>query len=161
MSVMKKKTERVNQKLRKITKNKQKTLSWLRSALTFSKAQISAFVGGVIDYCTMIFLTEAFHIHYTISIAAGGIVGAVVNFSVNRKWSFYSNDAQYEFSVLQQLGMFFPVVLGSIALKSAGTFALTSLSKIDYKLTRLVVDVVVSIFYNFMLQKHLIFKKRH
>jgi len=79
---------------------------------------------------------------------------------VNRKWSFYSNDAQYEFSVLQQLGMFFPVVLGSIALKSAGTFALTSLSKIDYKLTRLVVDVVVSIFYNFMLQKHLIFKKR-
>jgi len=104
---MKKKIERVNRKLRKITKNKQKAfITWLRSALTFSKAQISAFVGGVIDYCTMIFITEVFHIHYTISIAAGGIVGAVVNFSVNRKWSFYSKDAQYKFSVLQQLVMF-------------------------------------------------------
>jgi len=121
-------------------------LAWLRSALTFSKAQISAFVGGVIDYCTMIFITEVFHIHYTISIAAGGMVGAAVNFSVNRTWSFYSKDAQYEFSVIQQLVMFFPVVL---------------VSKIDYKITRLAVDVIVSIFYNFMLQKHWIFKKRH
>ncbi len=158
---MKKKTERVNWKLPKIIKNRQKALAWLRSALTFSKAQISAFIGGVIDYCTMIFITEVFHIHYTISIAAGGMVGAAVNFSVNRTWSFYSKDAQYEFSVIQQLVMFFPVVLGSIALKSAGTFAFTTLSKIDYKITRLAVDVVVSIFYNFMLQKHWIFKKRH
>jgi putative flippase GtrA len=53
------------------------------------------------------------------------------------------------------------MVLGSIALKSGGTFALTSLTKIDYKFTRLAVDAIVSVFFNYMLQRHWIFKKKH
>lgn len=132
-----------------------------RSILIFSKAQISSFVGGLVDYGIMIGLTEWLHIHYTISIVIGGIVGAVVNFSLNKIWSFYSREAPYKYSVFQQLIMFCPVVLGSLALKSSGTFMLTSLTKIDYRITRLMVDAVVSIFYNYMLQRHWIFKKRH
>jgi len=131
----------------------------LRSILTFSKAQLSSFVGGVVDYGVMVFFTELLHVHYTISIVFGGIVGAVVNFSVNRMWSFYSREKPYRYSVMRQLVMFCPVVLGSIALKSGGTFALTSLTKIDYKLTRLAVDAIVSVFFNYMLQKHWIFRK--
>lgn len=133
----------------------------LRSILTFSKAQISSFVGGVVDYGVMIALTELLHVHYTISIVFGGIFGAVVNFSLNRVWSFYSREKPYKYSAFQQLIMFCPVVLGSIALKSSGTFALTSITNIDYKITRLVVDAFVSIFFNYMLQRHWIFKKRY
>ena len=55
-----------------------------KGILTFSKAQVSASIGGGVDYLTMIFFTELFNIHYTISIAIGGIVGAVVNFSLNK-----------------------------------------------------------------------------
>lgn len=36
----------------------------------FAKAQASAFIGGVVDYGVMIFVTEVFHIHYTIGIAS-------------------------------------------------------------------------------------------
>jgi putative flippase GtrA len=132
----------------------------LRSILVFSKAQISSFIGGVVDYGVMIALTELLHIHYTISIVFGGIVGAAVNFSVNRVWGFYSKETPYRYSVFQQLIMFCPMVFGSIALKSGGTFLLTSLTKIDYKFTKLAVDALVSVFFNFMLQKHWIFKKR-
>lgn len=132
----------------------------LHSILTFSKAQISAFIGGVIDYGTMVCFTELLHVHYTISIVFGGILGAIVNFSVNRLWSFYSKNTPYQDSVFQQLIKFLPVVLGSIALKSGGTFALTSITKLDYKITRLMIDALVSVFFNYMLQKHWVFKKR-
>ncbi len=131
------------------------------SILMFSKAQISSFIGGVVDYGIMILFTELLHVHYTISIAFGGIIGAVINFSVNRMWSFYSKETPYKYTVIQQLTMFCPMVLGSIALKSGGTFALTSLTKIDYKFTRLAVDAIVSVFFNYMLQRHWIFKKKH
>ena len=50
----------------------------------FAKAQVSAFIGGITDYAIMVFVTEVFHVHYTISIVIGGIIGAVVNFSLNR-----------------------------------------------------------------------------
>ncbi|MGB9686074.1 MAG: GtrA family protein [Rectinema subterraneum] len=56
----------------------------------FAKAQVSAFLGGVVDYSVMILFVQLFHIHYTIAIIAGGIVGAAVNFAINRYWSFYS-----------------------------------------------------------------------
>ena len=54
----------------------------------FAKAQASAFIGGIVDYLTMIAFTELFHIHYTISIAIGGIIGAIVNFSINKYWTY-------------------------------------------------------------------------
>jgi len=86
------------------TKSKKPKIS--SSLLSFSKAQVSAFIGGVVDYVVMIFVTEHFHVHYTISIAISGIVGAIVNFSVNRKWSFYSKEAVYKYNAMQQLMMF-------------------------------------------------------
>jgi putative flippase GtrA len=56
--------------------------------LVFGKAQVSAFLGGIVDYLLMIFITEFFGVHYTISIVFGGIAGAIINFSVNRQWTF-------------------------------------------------------------------------
>ena len=59
---------------------------------TFTKAQLSASVGGIIDYLIMIFLTEFFHVYYMISIVISGIIGAGINFSLNKIWTFNSKD---------------------------------------------------------------------
>jgi hypothetical protein len=70
----------------RISGRKAKPNNWLREkAFTFSKAQLSAFSGGMIDYGVMIFLTELFHLHYTVSILISGVIGAVINFSLNKK----------------------------------------------------------------------------
>jgi putative flippase GtrA len=58
--------------------------------VVFAKAQISTFLGSVLDYILMIFFTEFFGVHYNISIVISGIVGAFVNFLLNRKWTFTS-----------------------------------------------------------------------
>lgn len=124
--------------------------------LTFLKAQFSAFAGGIVDILTMIFCTEILGVHYTLSIALGGIVGALINFSINRNWTFRSA-TQGRRSLDAQLLRFCIVVGGSILLKSAGTFGLTESLKMDYRLSRIIIDIAVSLGFNYTLQKHWVF----
>jgi putative flippase GtrA len=131
----------------------------IEKIFVFAKAQLSAFFGGIVDYLTMIFFTEVFGVHYTISIAIGGIVGAIVNFSINRKWTFHVKNIAYKSSHLMQISKFLIVLLNSIVMKSAGTFFFTSFFRIDYKISRIITDLIVSLIFNFTLQKHWVFRK--
>jgi len=125
----------------------------------FGKAQVSSFIGGIVDYLIMISITEFFGVHYILSIAIGGLAGAVVNFSINRHWAFRSKEVPYECSGRRQLLRFCLVVINSIVLKSTGTWFFTSFMKIDYKISRIITDLIVSIIFNYMLQRHWVFKK--
>jgi len=127
--------------------------------LVFSKAQVSSGVGGVVDYLTMILFTEVFHLHYTISIAIGGVVGAIVNFSINKSWAFRSKVYPYEHSFRKQLIRFILVAVNSILLKMSGTYLLTTFLKIDYKISRIIADLIVSVVFNYMLQRYWVFKR--
>jgi putative flippase GtrA len=106
----------------------------------------------------MILLTEYTGLHYTVSIAIACTLGAIMNFSVNKKWTFYSKKTSYEFSLPQQLWRFIFVVLSSIGLKMLGTYFLTAFVHIDYKISRLITDMIVSVLYNYMLQRYWVFK---
>ncbi len=126
------------------------------SVFTFLRAQSSAFIGGISDYLIMIFCTEVLGIFYPISIIISGILGAVVNFSINRNWTYRASDGKLN----GQLAKFIFVVLGSVGLKSSGTYLLTSFSNIDYKITRLAVDLLVSLGFNYTLQTYWVFRKK-
>lgn len=125
------------------------------SIRTFSKAQLSAFIGGIVDYAAMIIFTEWLHVYYPISILISGLVGAVVNFSINRYWTY---QAQH-FGLGKQLVKFIAVVLGSILLKAFGTYVITNWLTIDYKISRVLVDIIVSLGFNYILQTYWVFKK--
>ena len=131
----------------------------LNRIIIFGKAQVSAMMGGVVDYLMMIIFTEVFGVHYTISIAIGGIIGAVVNFTLNKTWSFRSRDLQYKSSTKVQMIKFVLVVMNSILMKSSGTYFISTFLKLDYKISRIVVDLFVSIIFNYSLQKYWVFKK--
>ena len=131
----------------------------LENLIVFSKAQLSAFLGGITDYFIMILFTEVFHVHYTISIAIGGIIGAIINFSLNKTWTFHSKKKAYKNSMSQQLIRFILLVINSITLKSLGTYIISTFLKLDYKVSRIIIDLFVSITFNFTLQKFWVFKK--
>jgi len=139
--------------------NKNKSNNFIERLFVFAKAQVSAFIGGITDYAFMIFFTEVFHVHYTISIAIGGIIGAIINFSLNRYWTFPTKELRYKNSIKKQLLKFVLVVLNSILLKSTGTYVITTFLNIDYKISRVVVDLFVSIGLNYNLQRNWVFKK--
>lgn len=121
----------------------------------FFKAQLSAFVGGMVDYAIMICGVELFGLSVSTSIVISGAIGAVVNFSINRYWTFKDEHT----AVGDQLWKFILVVIGSILLKSQGTPLLTEITGIDYRITRLMVELVVSLGFNFTLQKYWVFRK--
>lgn len=125
------------------------------SILVFIKAQASAFVGGVVDYIVMIICTELFAIHYTLSILISGSAGAVINFSINRKWTFHAEKGNLKY----QVPKFIAMVVGSIFLKSAGTYLFTNWLTIDYKISRIITDIIVSLGFNYTLQNYWVFKK--
>ena len=107
----------------------------------------------------MIFFTEIFHIHYTLSIAMGGVIGAIINFSLNKTWTFHTKDIPYEDSYAKQLMKFVLVVANSVFLKSTGTYLITTYLCVDYKISRLFTDLFVSIAFNYTLQRFWVFKK--
>lgn len=121
----------------------------------FLKAQLSAFVGGMVDYGIMVFCVELLLFSVSVAIMISGSIGAVVNFTINRYWTF-KNDST---PIGNQLWKFIIVVIGSILLKSQGTPLLSEWTGIDYKITRLAVELIVSLGFNFTLQKFWVFKK--
>ncbi len=125
----------------------------------FTKAQISGLFGGIVDYCIMIFCTELLGIHYTISIAIGGVIGAIINFSINKSWAFQTKGSTYQHSSLKQFIRFVFVVLNSIALKAGGTYYFTTFCNIKYEFSRIITDLIVSVCFNYLLQRHWVFKK--
>ncbi len=122
----------------------------------FSKAQLSAFIGGMVDYTAMIVLKEFAGIHYTVAIIYSGLIGAVVNFSLNRNWAF--KRGEYRDPVTKQIIKFVPVVANSVFMKALGTFLITHYLGIDYKVSRIITDIVVSVVFNFTLQRFWVFK---
>ena len=122
----------------------------------FLKAQASAFIGGIVDYGIMILCTELLGIHYTISIIISGLIGAVVNFSINRKWTYQAEHG----AINRQLIKFTIVVLGSVLLKSTGTYLITNAIKLDYKISRIITDLIVSLGFNYTLQTYWVFNKK-
>lgn len=128
-----------------------------KSIFTFLKAQVAAFLGGITDYGLMILLTEVFKLHFTFSILISGTVGAIINFSINRFWVF-KNQSGYSSHINSQLFKFALVVLGSISLKSLGTFMFQKVFQIDYKIGRLITDLFVSYSFNYPLIKNWVFK---
>lgn len=131
----------------------------VKRLLIFGKAQVSAFLGAMVDYLLMISITEFLGVHYVFSIWIGGVAGGIVNFLVNRHWTFISKDHYYHSPLWKQLSKFIIVVLNSIILKSSGTYLFTTFLHTDYIISRMMTDLLVSIFLNYTLQKHWVFKK--
>ena len=128
-------------------------------ALNFTQAQISAGVGSLIDYGLMIFAVELLEWSLFWALALGGIVGAIVNFSLNRYWTFRDKGTAYSSGLVSQLIKFTTMVLGSILLKYSGTYLLEHYVDIDYKIGKLISDLFVSVLFNYTLQRFWVFRK--
>ncbi len=126
-----------------------------KSIFVFGKAQLSAFIGGIADWIIFLICVKI-GIHYTISIWISGFLGALVNFSLNKYWTYHANEE----SISSQLFKFYFVVIGSVVLKSFGTYVMTEALTIDCRISRLVVDLVVSLGYNYTLQRYWVFRKQ-
>ena len=121
----------------------------------FLKAQLSAFLGGMSDLAIYSFCYKVLAFSAPFSNVISGSLGAIVNFLINRYWSF--NNAKS--SIGSQLWKFIIVVAGSISLKSLGIHFFVDIWHWHFLISKLLVEVAVSLGFNFTLQKFWVFKK--
>ncbi|PRD47402.1 GtrA family protein [Sphingobacterium haloxyli] len=123
--------------------------------LSFGKAQVSAFLGGLFDFSVYTICIQVLGFTAYISNIISGSLGAVVNFTINRYWTFDSTGAP----VGKQLGKFVMVVIGSISLKSMGIFLLVDHLSLNPYYSKIIVEILISLGFNFLMQKYWVFKK--
>ncbi len=123
--------------------------------LSFGKAQLSAFLGGLFDFAIYSIGIQVLGFTAYMSNIVSGSLGAVVNFTINRYWTFDSTSTP----VGEQLGKFVVVVVGSIFLKSIGIFFLVDHLSLNPYYSKIIVEILVSLGFNFLMQKYWVFKK--
>lgn len=121
---------------------------------TFVKAQASSFVASVVDFGLTIFCKEVLGIWYVAASFIGTVSGGVTNFLLGRKWVFKK---KIEKTVPVQAAKYVLVWCGNLALNTGGVFLVTHFLKLDYKISKVIVSLLVGIFYNYFLQKKFVF----
>ncbi len=125
--------------------------------LTFLKAQVSAIIGSVADfliYILLVQLTDTTPRMVVLATIEGAVCGGIVNFIISRSWVF--NEGRNNTRV--QIMRYLLVWAGSIALNAAGMHLFKYYTTVNYIIARIIVSVVVGVFYNYFLQKRFVFK---
>jgi phosphatidylglycerophosphate synthase/putative flippase GtrA len=128
-------------------------LGWLRrGGGALARNIVAAGVATSVDFAVVTALVSGGVCTAPVATAAGAAVGAIVNFTVNRVWTFKSRDAH-----LPQISRYGFVSLTSALLNAGGVAVLLLLPGIDYRLAWLLVRGAVFFAWNFPLHRDYVF----
>ena len=122
---------------------------------SFGRAQVANLITSAVDYGTLFTLTEVFKVYYVHSRAISAIMGAITNFTLGRYWSFKAADKKSG----PQLFRYAIVSAGSLFLNVWGLYIITEKFHIKYGYSAVATSLLVSVFYNFPLQRIFVFKR--
>ncbi len=120
----------------------------------FSRSQLASAVATGVDFGLLFALTELLGVWYVVSVAAGAFAGAVTNFLLNRYWSFEATGTAWHGQAVR----YFLVSGGSLALNTAGTWAVTEHAHVKYGFSVVAVSIAVGWLYNYPMQRYFVFR---
>lgn len=140
-----------------------------RGILTFTKAMVSSQMASLVDIAMTFVLANVCGIYYLYSTLIGSVCGALSNCYVNYSWTFCAKDC----SKMNVLIKYVIVWMGSIALNTCGTYLLTEwiirfhwterLASFAFTnifmVPKIVVAVAVALSWNYVLQKHFVYRR--
>ena len=126
---------------------------------TFLHHQLGAIIATAIDFLTMIVLVRFFGFAPATATACGAFVGGVSNFFLGRSWIF-KPAAGHEVHAGVQAVRYALVSGGSLVLNATGEHLLATIAGVQYVLARLIVSVLVSVAWNFPMQRGFVFGPR-
>ena len=120
---------------------------------SFVRAQLAAFTGSAVDFLAFLFFSEVINSWYVYATALGALLGAITNFLLGRYWVFLATESKMRYQVIR----YSIVSLGSLLLNTAGVYLLTEYGFIHPIYSKLIVGLLVGVFYNFILQKKFVY----
>jgi putative flippase GtrA len=123
------------------------------SPVQLGRHQAGAVVATAVDFTVMIVFVSVAGAPPELGTAVGAATGGVTNFVLGRRWVFRATDRH----PLPQAGRYFVVSLGSLLLNTAGVHVLASVLHFQYVAARVAVSFLVSLFWNFPMQRTFVF----
>ena len=120
---------------------------------TFFKANAASLISSSFDYLVTIIAVQFFGMNVVLGSVAGNVFGGIINFSLGRRWVFSAKGASRK----HQAEKYILVWLGNILLNTFGMYILTK-TAINYLIVKTGVSLLVSVGYNYPLQKRFVFK---
>lgn len=121
---------------------------------SFGRSQVASATSTAADFGLLFLLTEVFDVWYVVATALGAFLGAVVNFLMNRHWSFSASDGHWH----RQAARYTLASAGSLLLNTAGTFAVTEYLGVHYSLSVILVSLVVGFAFNYPAHRYWVFR---
>jgi putative flippase GtrA len=119
--------------------------------------QVGSIVATTVDFTTMILLVELARLSPVLGTALGATAGAVTNFTMGRHWIFAAAGG-----ALAPQAVRYALVSGASAgWNTLGEHVLYDLAGVRYVAARTMVAIVVSLVWNFPLQRWFVFHARH
>lgn len=115
----------------------------------FAKFGIVGVIAFIIDYGTMLALTEVFGVDYLISTTTGFIVALVFNYFASMRFVFERRDGM---SRKKEFGIFAVLSIIGLGFNDILMFASVDLLGMDYRIAKVIVTAAVSV-YNFITRK--------
>ncbi len=119
----------------------------------FIKAQFASAAATVVDFGITILLKEGCGLWYLFSTSAGTLVGGVTNFMLGRCWVFRVTERPKGTQAMRYI----LVWVGSMLLNIGGVFLLTSVWHFNYLVSKVIISLLVGVFFNYYLQKNFVF----
>ena len=122
----------------------------------FRRSTLTSLLTPVLDFGTLVGLTELAHVNYVVATWIGTVVGSLTNFSINKRWAFEAR----EIPAGPALARFVAVQVGASALHTLGVWALTRFVRLPYPVSKLAVAATVYLAWNFPLNRWFVFAAR-
>ena len=118
--------------------------------------QMAAFVATGADFFLVVALVTHTRTSPWFATIVGCVLGAVVNFSINRIWAFKTGDP-----LLPQVSRYSFVSLTSALLNGGGVGILLLFPSLDYRIAWVLVRLLVALVWNYPLQRDYVFSPNH
>lgn len=152
----------------KMTDNKIKTRKF--RLVRFLKAQLTAQIATGIDFMTTLALLAVTGLQYIYIVAIGAVVGGITNCIMNYRWVFQPQGCKKKYVAIKYLIVWF----GSMMLNTFGTYFfnkglwsfVSTFSFHEFRsdnvfiFSKVVVAVIIAVFWNYPLQKMYVYRGR-
>lgn len=123
--------------------------------LQLAKAQGASLAATAVDFLVTVACVQGLHWWYLLATVLGNGAGGVTNFFLGRHYVFHA--AQHRAPA--QGRRYALVWAGSLLLNAAGVFFFTRVLGLNYLFGKTVVSLAVGLGFNYLLQRHFVFKK--
>ncbi|TNE75770.1 MAG: GtrA family protein [Gammaproteobacteria bacterium] len=122
----------------------------------FFRAQLAAILATAADFFVMVLCYQLLGLPLAVAVGCGPLVGGLVNFTLNRYWSFRAADE----GLLWQVCSYMPVCLIAALANAYGVVFMVVHTALDYVSARVVVALAVAVLINYPLHRYLVFAAR-